>query len=264
MACDNRRVLVRRLLPVIALASFIGVMLVLPPLPQAQAYHDFADQRELIHGVPNTLNVLSNAPFLIIAVFGLVAAAPRERFRTALERYDALVFFVGIALTGVGSAIYHWKPSDAMLPYDRLGMTVGFMAFVAMLIHGHYSSARWMLPVLLLIGLGSIWWWVAKNDLRPYGWVQFFPILLVVLIVVTEKPVYTAGRATLFAVFAAYASAKVLEASDKPVYRWTADVVSGHTLKHLAAAAAPLLIASWITSRRVLLSGHGQRREDRE
>ena len=246
----TRTALLRRVIPVLAVASFAGLMLALPPLPQPQAYHHFADQRELVRGIPNTLNVLSNAPFLLVAALGALAAWPRDRFRTALERSDALVFFAGIALTGIGSTIYHWRPSDHTLPWDRLGMTVGFMAFVAMLIHEHLSSARWLLPVLLLIGVGSIAWWMIANDLRPYGWVQFFPILLVALIVATERPAYMSGRMALIAVFVAYAAAKVLEAADKGVYHATGDIVSGHTLKHLAAAVAPAVIALWIAKRR--------------
>jgi hypothetical protein len=39
-----------------------------------------------------------------------------------------------------------------------------------------------------------------------------------------------------------YAVAKLLEIYDRPVYIATADVVSGHTLKHLLAAAAPWMV----------------------
>ena len=129
-------------------------------------------------------------------------------------------------------------------------MTVGFMAFVAMLVHEQLPAQPWLLPALLLMGFGSIWWWVAKNDLRPYVWVQFFPILLVVLIATMEKPRYTGERFSLFAVFFAYALAKVLELEDKVVFRATGDVVSGHTLKHVAAALAPGVVALWIARRR--------------
>ncbi|CAL5423977.1 unnamed protein product [Camellia sinensis] len=38
-----------------------------------------------------------------------------------------------------------------------------------------------------------------------------------------------------------YLLAKVEEAADKPIYKWTYHIVSGHTLKHLCAAMVPVL-----------------------
>lgn len=242
----------RRVLPLLAILTFAAVMVFMAPLPQSQAYHDFADQRELIPHVPNTLNVLSNVPFLIAAVMGLRAAGQRSRFVSRLERTDAITFFLGVALTFLGSSIYHWSPSDATLSYDRLGMTVAFMAFLAMVWHEHVSDSRWMLPLLQLIGIGSIAWWVARNDLRPYAWVQFFPILLIVLILIAQKPGYSGERQTFIVMFVAYAAAKAFEAGDGIVYRAAHGIVSGHTLKHLAAAAAPAVVARWIATREPL------------
>ena len=55
-----------RLLMIGALGvAAIAGLLCLPPLPQPQAYHHFADNRTLF-GVPSCLNVVSNVPFLQI------------------------------------------------------------------------------------------------------------------------------------------------------------------------------------------------------
>ena len=45
-----------------------------------------------------------------------------------------LIFFVGVALVSAGSAYYHWSPSNPTLVWDRLPMTLGFMAFFAVII----------------------------------------------------------------------------------------------------------------------------------
>jgi len=238
-----------RLLPLLGLATFAATMLFVPRIAQSQSYHDFADQRQLLAGVPNTLNVASNAAFILAAAIGFAAAARADRFRTSAERVSALVFFTGIALTAAGSTIYHLAPSDRTLPYDRAGMTVGFMAFVAMVAHEHLDVGKWLLPTLLAIGLGSIGWWMWRDDLRPYGWVQFFPILVLVLIATVGKPRYSDERTTLVIVFAAYGAAKLFEAADRSIYVATANLVSGHTLKHLAAASAPVAVALWIRRR---------------
>jgi len=53
----------------LATASLAGLLL-LPPIPQDQSYHKFADQRALF-GVPNFWNVVSNFPFIAIGIVGL-------------------------------------------------------------------------------------------------------------------------------------------------------------------------------------------------
>jgi len=58
----------------LAILSLIaaGAWFLLPPIPQNPLYHSFADQRT-IWGVPNFWNVVSNLPFLAVAVIGLKA-----------------------------------------------------------------------------------------------------------------------------------------------------------------------------------------------
>lgn len=63
-----------------ATALLVLMFAVVPPIPQPEAYHRFADRRTLIGGVPNTLNVVSNFPFLIIGIFGLVTSLHGNRF----------------------------------------------------------------------------------------------------------------------------------------------------------------------------------------
>src|SRR3979411_1178118 len=92
----------------LVVASLAGLML-LPPIPQDQAYHQFADQRALL-GVPNFWNVVSNLPFIVIGAPGLC------RFR---HEPTTFVLFSGMLLTGVGSSYYHWNPNDGTLLWDR-------------------------------------------------------------------------------------------------------------------------------------------------
>jgi hypothetical protein len=49
--------------------SLVGLLL-LPPIPQDQSYHQFADQRILL-GMPNFWNVVSNLPFIAVGAAGL-------------------------------------------------------------------------------------------------------------------------------------------------------------------------------------------------
>ena len=55
----------KRIYPLLALLGLMGASLAglpfLPPIPQDQAYHQFADHRTLL-GIPNFWNVVSNVP----------------------------------------------------------------------------------------------------------------------------------------------------------------------------------------------------------
>ena len=101
------------------------------PAPEARE-----DHRALL-GIPNFLDVVSNAGFLLVGLVGLwwLAAGRRTStpagFTQSSERWAYGVFFLGVILTGFGSAWYHWQPSDATLVWDRLPMTLVFMSVLA-------------------------------------------------------------------------------------------------------------------------------------
>src|SRR5215468_12296437 len=111
---SSRRVLV---FVSVMVASMLGLLL-LPPIAQNQHYHDFADQRTIL-GIPHFWNVVSNLPFIAIGAAGLWQS----------RRDPAIIaLFLGILLTGFGSAYYHLDPNDSTLFWDRLPMAISFMA----------------------------------------------------------------------------------------------------------------------------------------
>ena len=79
----------------------VAGMLALPPIPQSQEYHRFADQRTFL-GIPNFLNVASNAAFLLVGATGLLFLCRRggsgvgATFSEDSERWPHVVFFFGI------------------------------------------------------------------------------------------------------------------------------------------------------------------------
>jgi hypothetical protein len=85
------------------------------------------------------------------------------------------------------------------------------------------------------------------GDLRFYAAVQVYSVLFL-LIAVLLPSAYTRGTdLTIVAGF--YVLAKVLEALDRPIFE-LGHIVSGHTLKHLAAAAAGYWILRMLQKRR--------------
>jgi hypothetical protein len=207
--------------------SLAGLML-LPPLLQDQGYHQFADQRTLF-GIPNFWNVVSNLPFIAVGAAGLL-----------LVRRDSItvVVFSGIFLTGFGSSYYHWNPNDSTLFWDRLPMTLCFAAILAAVVEErvHARAGVILLRPLLAIGIFSLLLWRWTDDLRLYAWAQFFPFVTLILILQLFPAKYTGAFYWIVAV-ALYALAKLFEHFDAQIFL-AGSILSGHTLKHLAAAAA--------------------------
>ena len=211
-------------------------------IPQSLTYHQFADRRPL-WGLPNGWNVLSNIPFLFIGMFGfslLGKSSADKRFNLI---YTCL--FIGIFFTGLGSAYYHYRPDNNTLVYDRLPMTIAFMSLLSATIAESIDlkTGRRLLFPLLIIGVGSVLLWhftelKDAGDLRLYGLVQFYPILLIPLILMLfpSSQNKSALQPLMMAVIW-YIIAKILEHFDKQIYS-LGEVVSGHSLKHLAAAFA--------------------------
>ena len=226
-----------RFRPHLLLALALGLTLAMmaqPPIPQALSYHRFADTRTLL-GVPNFWNVLSNLPFLLVGIAGLVWTAARlKQIEPKLQR-PWLILFAGVALVGLGSGWYHLAPSSATLVWDRLPMTLAFMAFFAIILGEHIDLrlAKWLLWPLLIVGVASVFYWRATDDLRPYALVQFLPVLLIPLILLIYPRKGTGG---VWAALGFYVLAKLLETFDPQVYAALGQAISGHSLKHVAAA----------------------------
>ena len=76
-----------------------------------------------------------------------------------------------------------------------------------------------------------------RGDLRWYGLVQFYPMVIIPLLLsLYWSPTHKGAIRSLAWVVVWYVVAKVLEAEDRPID--AAIGVSGHTLKHLAAAVS--------------------------
>lgn len=253
----SRRIGLRVLFVITIMIAVVDFLL--PPIPQPQSYHMFADQRSFL-GIPNFGDVISNVPFAIVGLWGLEfllrlsSEQLAQRFIDRRERWFYLIIFTGVLLTAFGSSYYHWEPSNARLVWDRLPMTIVFMSLVAALIAERINLrvGFWLLPILLLIGMGSVLQWHMSElrgagDLRFYATVQTYSILFLFMALLFP-PRYTCGS-DLAIVAGFYVLAKILETLDKPIFR-LGQIVSGHTLKHLAAAMAAYWILRMIQRRR--------------
>lgn len=208
----------------------------LPPIAQDPRYHFFADTRTLC-GVVNFQNVASNLGFLVVGLAGLAFCLRRCR------DLSWITFFAGVVLVAFGSAYYHLQPTDETLVWDRLPMTIAFMALFTALLAEHLPVRRVgaLLAVTIVTGVASIAWWRSTGDLKLYVWVQVAPFLAIVALLALYGGRYT-GRYWLAWGALFYALAKVTEFNDLRIYALTGGLVSGHALKHLLAAVAPLCV----------------------
>jgi len=247
------------LLTVTAVAAW--VVLRMEPVPQDPAYHQFADARPWL-GIPNFQNVASNLPFLFVGLAGLIRLRRRlaepDGALAVSEKAAWFLLFLGVTLTAFGSSWYHLAPSNSSLVWDRLPMTLGFMGFFAGILGERISEKAYRLLLWPLVGLGvaSVLYWYASEtrghgDLRLYALVQFFPLLMIPLVMALYRPRYSHGRYIFFAI-GWYALAKALEHFDRQIYAATGSLAGGHALKHLAAAVGCWVLVRMFTVREPL------------
>ena len=249
---------------IVAAALLVFICFLVPRIPQPQSYHLFADQRSFL-GIPHFGDVVSNLPFAVIGIWGLLFLLRSHFSRRAgifldgRELWPYLFVFAGLLLTAFGSAYYHLAPGNSRLVWDRLPMTITFMSLVAAIIAERVNlrlGVR-LLPILLIVGAASVlqWYWsetTGAGDLRFYAAVQAYSALVILLAMFFPRR-YT-RTADLGFVIGFYVLAKALETFDKSVFAALGGVVSGHTLKHLAAAASGYCILRMLQKRQPMTS----------
>ena len=221
----------------------VAAAFLLPAVPQPLDYHDFADQRDAF-GIHNFLDVVSNSAFLLAGLAGLwVVFSGRARFEFPGERWPWAVFFLGILLTAAGSAWYHLSPDNETLFWDRLPMTIAFMGLISSQVVDRISVrvGLVLLVPMLLVGMASVEYWIitermGAGNVLPYGLLQGYAVIVLLIMAVLHRSRYTRAN-DLYLIFGWYVLAKLLELFDAQVLAHS-HLVSGHSLKHVAAAAA--------------------------
>lgn len=232
---------------IVTLIVFISVLFFIDPIPQDQSYHQFADDHTYFN-IPNFWNVSSNVLFVVFGFgFFRVKGKKTDRF----FRSVLILMGVGFIGTGLGSAFYHWNPNNATLVWDRIPMTVVFVSFFMLLLHRYISelAAKINLYPAICIGVLSVLYWdytekLGVGDLRPYIFVQFFPLVGTLQIIVFERKNNTGSKFLVMA-FVCYMLAKVFELK---LDQLGLDAIgfSGHSAKHVAASFSALFLLKWV------------------
>ncbi len=236
----------------------LAVALTVPPLPQPLTYHRFADDRVWL-GISHPGDVISNLGFLAAGIYGFAVVSSRK-YRAAVggncHRVIYQVFFLGVALTAFGSVYYHLDPTNSTLFWDRLAMTMAFMALLCAVIADRIdvkAGAVVLAPLVAADAAALLYWRLGEQlghgNLNLYFAIQYFPAFGIPLICLLFRDRHGGGR-TLWMALGWFALAMVLENFDHGIYALAGGAISGHSLKHLAAAMAALTVAAMVRARR--------------
>ena len=134
-------------------------------------------------------------------------------------------------------------------------MSIGFMSLLSLVIAEFISIklARRLFIPLVVAGISSVLYWhyteqTGNGDLRFYILTQFLPMLIIPLILLLYRKPYEFYRGYVY-LLVGYFAAKLFEHFDQPIYELSHQFISGHSLKHLAAATAILLLISTYKNR---------------
>lgn len=205
--------------------------------------------------------MVSNAGFAVVGIFGVIKVLGQNRRDIFFGKTDAwpyAVYFFGVILVSLGSSYYHWAPTNERLLWDRLPMSIAFMAFVSAIIADRIDTKAgdiWLLPPLVVMGLLSLLYWdwtetMGRGDIRFYAFVQFYPIVLLPFVFwLFAQYRYTISVYIVWIIIW-YGLSKILEQFDSEVFDILGGTVSGHTLKHLAATVSVFVALRMLLARR--------------
>jgi hypothetical protein len=247
----NKQKLARNLMVLFSISAVVALFFV-DPIKQDLSYHNFIDNNSKLN-IANFWNVASNVPFLIVGLMGLLQF---KRLKIITEMGVAYwIMFFGLILVAFGSGYYHLAPSNHTLVWDRLPMTIAFMSLFAIVISEFINErvgALLLIP-LLVIGAASVfyWQWTESNgvgDLRFYALVQFLPIILIPIILLLYPSKFVNITAYWWLLLA-YVAAKILEYYDAEIFELLRHTISGHSIKHVAAALGMLFLLNGYKNR---------------
>lgn len=244
----------RRWLPTGVVLLVAAAILFHGPIAQTANYHDFADRRVWL-GIPNAADVLSNLAFALVGLWGIAVLHGSRRESRFAPGWPGYALFLGaLILTAAGSGWYHLAPDNHRLVWDRIPIALACAGLLAA-VRAETRDPRqptWIPMALAVAAVASVLWWSVTEsrgagDLRPYLLMQGAPLVMIPI----WQALHGSPRADRIAFGVAillYVAAKVAEVEDRTIYE-ALGFVSGHTIKHLLAAAASVVIV-WSVVRR--------------
>ncbi|PKI70700.1 uncharacterized protein LOC116201540 isoform X2 [Punica granatum] len=236
-----------------AALCWVLLMVATPKIPYSPKNHIYADMRNFL-GVPNTLNVITNFPFLAVGVVGFVFCLQGCFFNISLrgELLGWALFFVGIAGVAFGSAYYHLKPIEGRVMWDALPMMIAYASLFSSFVVERVGQRTGLccFILLLLVALLSASYERTFNDLRLRMMFQLIPCALIPFMSFLFPSKYTHSRYWLWAA-GVYLFSKFEALADKKIYHSSSFLISGHSLEHLCLSMYPVLLTVMLMNRKL-------------
>lgn len=225
-------------------ASLFGIAMLLQYmglLHTPSHYHDFADNRAFL-SINNTLDVLSNLPFLFVGLWGALYLKQYNN-----NNINSWFIVIGSMLVCFGSGFYHLAPDNYRLLWDRLPIS---LVFSGIFMYAVYSLKLTTIPektlsiTYAMFSICTVFLWYAgevngASWLGPYVFLQFGGIILLLYMAYVA---YKRGNKNLTKAIVitmlCYVAAKVCETFDPVILMHTSSIISGHTIKHILSAYA--------------------------
>jgi hypothetical protein len=209
------------------------------PITRGPGFHGYVDQRTWL-GIPHVGDVLSNLAFFVAGIY--FARVPAARTAAA-----------GVIAIGIGSGAYHWAPSDETLAFDWGPIVITLSLVLAAVVEDRLGARAGRVAYALgpAAAIASVIAWYASGgttghgNMAPYVAVQAIGIALAPVIALIAPGEIRARW--LLAAVAGFALARLLTASDGWFY--DAIGISGHSIKHVAMAAAAALALRGLADR---------------
>lgn len=231
---------------------FASFMLFSPVIVQPQEYYVFADNN-MAFGLPHFGDFLSNISFLLVAiymVFSFPSSAVALKEKYSQSTLILPIIMLGSFMVGFGSSIFHLNPTETSLILDRFPMTIVFTVVFFDLLFSlkvieHKNPLRVIMLAIFAAIMSLLYWKISimlgVEDLRPYVFVQFFPMLSLLFLTVFFYKKH--DLRLIFLMFVLYVLAKIFEFYDAAIFELFGTYLSGHNIKHVLSGLA--LIPYW-------------------
>ncbi|XP_021606482.1 uncharacterized protein LOC110610732 isoform X2 [Manihot esculenta] len=241
-----------------AFLCWIFIMFTTPKIPLSNHHHRFADMRNFL-GVPNTLNVITTFPFLVVGVVGFILSLQGCFFSISLrgEVWGWMLFYGGTVGVAFGSAYYHLKPDDSRAMWDIVPMMVAYSSLFSSFIVervGRRVGLSCLFGMLVVVSLSTAYARIF-NDLRLCMMFQLIPCIAIPVMTFYYPPRYTHSIYWLWAA-GVYLIAKFEAALDRKIYHANRYFISGHSLEHLCSAVIPVLFAIMLMYRNIRIQSY--------
>ncbi|XP_078428935.1 uncharacterized protein LOC144701104 isoform X2 [Wolffia australiana] len=227
-----------------AAALCLFFLVAMPKVPHSRTHHQFADMRNLL-GVPNTLNVISSFPLLIVGVVGFVLCLHRSCFGISVkgEIWGWAFFFAGVVGLAFGTPYYHLKPDDSRCICETFPVLICTVSLFSILIVERVDGRLGLacLFSLILLVLGSIAYERKYDDLRLRMTLTFVPSLSIPVLAFMFPAKYSHSRYWFLAA-GCHLLARLAASADMKIYSSTGYIISGHSLAHIIFACVPGLL----------------------